>query len=134
MAGEVIGVNTAIAIREQNDGFLGVGFAVPSNRATDVAQQLIDGEEVDHAFLGVSVAPADSGGAVIGEVVPDSPADQGGLQEGDVVVRIGDRPITDANDLVSAVQAATVGDTLEIEFQREGATQTTTVTLAEAAD
>jgi putative serine protease PepD len=132
MAGEVIGINTAIAIQNADDGFLGVGFAVPSSRATDVAQQLIDGEEVDHAYMGVSVAPADTGGAAITEVVPDSPADQAGLQAGDVVVRIGDRPITDSNDLVSAVQGASVGDTLEVEFQRDGTPQTTTVTLAEA--
>jgi putative serine protease PepD len=134
LAGEVIGINTAIAVQNRNDGFLGVGFAVPSDRATSVAEQLIAGEEVSHAFLGVRVASAEDGGALIGEVSPGSPAADAGLQEGDVVVRLGDRRITDANDLVSAVQAAAVGDTLEIEFQREGATQTASVTLAKAED
>jgi putative serine protease PepD len=134
LAGEVIGINTAIAVQNQNDGFLGVGFAVPSDRATNVAEQLIAGEEVSHAFLGVRVASAEDGGALIGEVSPGSPAEQAGLQEGDIVVRLGDRPITDANDLVSAVQAAEVGEALEIEFQRDGATQTASVTLDEAED
>jgi putative serine protease PepD len=99
-----------------------------------VAEQLIAGEEVSHAFLGVRVASAEDGGALIGEVSPGSPAEQAGLQEGDIVVRLGDRPITDANDLVSAVQAAEVGEALEIEFQRDGATQTASVTLDEAED
>jgi putative serine protease PepD len=134
LAGEVIGINTAIAVQNQDDGFLGVGFAVPSNRATDVAEQLISGEEVEHAFLGVLVSSADGGGAVIGEITPGSPAEEAGLQPGDVVTRFGDRQITDANDLVSAVQAAAVGDTVEVEFQRDGATQTVSVTLAEATE
>jgi putative serine protease PepD len=132
LSGEVVGINTAIAVENQDDGFLGVGFAVPSNRAIDVADRLIAGEDISHAFLGVSVGPADGGGAVIGEVVPGSPADQAGLQPGDVLTRMGDRPITNASDLVSAVQESAAGDTVEVEFQRDGATQTTSVTLAEA--
>jgi putative serine protease PepD len=130
--GEVIGINTAIAVQNQDDGFLGVGFAVPSDRATTVAEQLIAGEEVSHPFLGVRVASAEDGGALIGEVTPGSPAEEAGLQEGDVVVRLGDRTITDSSDLVAAVQAAAAGDTLEIEFERDGVSQTGTVTLAEA--
>jgi putative serine protease PepD len=134
MAGEVIGINTAIAIQNQDDGFLGVGFAVPSNRAAEVAEALIGGDEVQHPYLGVWVAPGEEGGAVIGQVAPDSPAADAGLQEGDVVVRIGDQPITNSSDLVNAVQSAQVGETLEVEFQRGGQTQTTTITLAEATD
>src|SRR5690606_32586 len=76
MAGEVIGINTAIATDGVGSGFLGLGFAVPSNRATDVAAQLIAGEEVRHAFMGVSVTPVDAGGALIGEVAPNSPAEE----------------------------------------------------------
>jgi putative serine protease PepD len=134
LAGEVIGINTAIAIENQDDSFLGVGFAIPSGRAVEVANTLIEGDEVDHPYLGVWVAPGEEGGAVIGQVAPDSPAAEAGLQEGDVVLRIGDQPVTNSSDLVNAVQAADVGQTLEVEFQRDGATQTTTVTLAEAAD
>lgn len=134
LAGEVVGINTAIAVANEDSGFLGLGFAVPSNRATSVAERLIGGEEISHAFLGVRVAPAEGGGAVIGEVTPGSPAAQAGLREGDVLLRLGDRQITDANDVVSTVQAASAGDTLEVEFRRGGATQVTTVTLGEAPD
>jgi putative serine protease PepD len=134
LAGEVIGINTAIAIQNQDDGFLGVGFAVPSNRATDVAQALIDGDEVQHPYLGVFVAPGEDGGAVISQVAPGSPAAEAGLQEGDIVIRIGDQPVSDSSDLVNAVQSAQVGETLEVEFERGGQTQTTSVTLAEATD
>lgn len=134
LAGEVIGINTAIAVANEDSGFLGLGFAVPSNRATAVAQQLIEGREINHAFLGVRVAPAEGGGAVIGEVTPGSPAAQAGLREGDVLLRMGDRRITDANDVVSTVQAASVGDQLEVEFRRDGVTRVTTVTLGEAPD
>jgi putative serine protease PepD len=134
LAGEVVGINTAIAVQDPEAGFLGVGFAVPSNRAMDVADQLIAGEEVRHAFLGVSVISAEGGGALIGQVVPGSPADDAGLQEGDIVVRMGDRAITDANDLVSAVQSADVGEAVEVEFNRDGDTMTATVTLGEHVD
>lgn len=134
LAGEVIGINTAIAVENQRDGFLGVGFAIPSDRAINVAEQLIAGEDVSHAFLGVRVGTAEDGGALIGLVDPGSPAEEAGLQEGDIVTRLGDRAISDANDLVSAVQSAEVGDTLELEFMRDGTTQTTTVTLVDAGD
>lgn len=134
LAGEVVGINTAIAVQNRDDGFLGVGFAIPSDRATEVAEQLIAGEEVQHPFMGVSVAPATGGGALLRQVLPGSPADEAGLQPGDVIVRLGDSQITEYSDLVAAVQAAAVGDTIEVEFERDGTAQTTTITLGDAAD
>lgn len=135
LAGEVIGINTAIATDGQANGFLGLGFAVPSNRASAVADQLIAGEPVSHAFLGVEVQNVvGTPGAVITAVVPDSPAEAAGLREGDIVVGAGGEPITGASDIVNVVQAAEPGDRLEIEFERDGTRDTTTVTLAEADD
>ncbi|QSB15712.1 trypsin-like peptidase domain-containing protein [Natronosporangium hydrolyticum] len=134
LAGEVVGINTAIAVEDRQGGFIGLGFAVPSNRATDVAERLLQGEEVRHAFLGVAVGPAEDGGAVIGDVTPGSPADAAGLEPGDVVIRIGDRAITDDGDLVSAVQAAEVDEPIELEYRRGGTTQTITVVLTEVDD
>lgn len=131
---EVIGINTAIATTGADTGFLGVGFAIPSNHAKNVADQLIAGEEIRHPYLGVIVASAEGGGAVIGEVAPDGPAAAAGLRPGDIVVRMGERPITDSNDLVSAVRTSEVGARLEIEYVRDGVRRTTEVVLAELPD
>lgn len=121
MAGEVVGINTAIATAGgESRGFIGVGFAVPANRALDVAEAIIAGEEVSHPYLGVEVVTATDGGALIRRVIPGGPAALAGLRVGDVVVRVGDRRISDSNDLVSAVQSARVGDRLEFEIVREG--------------
>jgi putative serine protease PepD len=134
LSGEVIGINTAIAVENDQSGFLGVGFAVPSDRALQVAEALIAGEEVRHAFLGVRIDSFAEGGAHIQTVDAGSPAAEAGIQEGDVVTRFGDRPISDANDLVSAVQASRVGDTVQVELERDGETLTLEVTLGEHND
>lgn len=132
LAGEVVGINTAIAVDDDANGFLGLGFAVPSNRAMEVADALIAGDEIGHAFLGVGVTRAEGGGALLTQVLPDSPAADAGLAEGDVVIRFGDTPIADDSDLVAAVQGAEPGETLEVEYRRGDTTATTEVTLAEA--
>jgi putative serine protease PepD len=133
MAGEVIGINTAIAT-SGSSGNIGVGFAIPSNRATQVVELLISGAEVPHPFLGVSVVTAEGGGALVGDLVEDSPADEAGLRAGDIITHLGDRPVADSNDLVSAVQSGEVGAQLEVRYERDGVEQTTTVTLGEADD
>ncbi|WJK40381.1 trypsin-like peptidase domain-containing protein [Solwaraspora sp. WMMA2056] len=130
--GEVIGINTAIATSGQGEGNIGVGFAIPSNKAKDVAEALMAGEEISHPYLGVNVTPADGGGAMIAAVEEGSPADRAGIAQGDVVTRVGDTIVNDADDLVSAVQAGAVGDQIEITYQRDGEEQTVTATLAEA--
>ncbi|WBB49315.1 trypsin-like peptidase domain-containing protein [Verrucosispora sp. WMMA2044] len=132
--GEVIGINTAIATAGQgNTGNIGVGFAIPSNKAKDVAEKLQRGEKISHPSLGVSVNAAPDGGALIGAVNPGSAAERAGLQQGDVITRFGDKVINDSSDLVAAVQAGKVGDQVEVTYQRNGAEATATVTLAEAS-
>ncbi|TCB97704.1 PDZ domain-containing protein [Micromonospora zingiberis] len=132
--GEVIGINTAIATAGQgNTGNIGVGFAIPSNKAKDVADKLQRGEKITHPSLGVSVTGAADGGALINAVNPGSAAERAGLQRGDVITRFGDKVINDSNDLVGAVQAGKVGDQVEVTYQRNGAETTATVTLAEAS-
>ncbi|GAA3753271.1 hypothetical protein GCM10022225_42440 [Plantactinospora mayteni] len=130
---EVIGINTAILTAGQGSGNIGVGFAIPSNKATAVAEALQRGEKVSHPSLGVQVSPAENGGALIGGVVPDSPAAKAGLQQGDVVTQFGDTKVGDADDLVGAVQAGKVGDQVQVTYTRNGVEKTATVTLAETS-
>jgi putative serine protease PepD len=132
--GEVIGINTAIATAGQGStGNIGVGFAIPSNKAKDVAGKLQRGEKVSHPSLGVSVTAAEGGGALVAAVTSGSAAEKAGLQRGDVITRFGDKVVNDSDDLVGAVQAGKVGDRVEVTYKRNGAESTATVTLAETS-
>ncbi|MFI7021774.1 trypsin-like peptidase domain-containing protein [Micromonospora sp. NPDC049900] len=132
--GEVIGINTAIATAGQgSSGNIGVGFAIPSNKAKDVTDKLRRGEKISHPSLGVSVNAAPGGGAMVGSLLPGGAAERAGLQQGDVIIRFGDKQINDSTDLVGAVQAGKVGDQVEVAYVRNGAEATVTVTLAEAS-
>ncbi|MEO3778112.1 trypsin-like peptidase domain-containing protein [Micromonospora sp. B11E3] len=131
--GEVIGINTAIATSGQSTGNIGVGFAIPSNKAKDVAGKLQRGEKVSHPSLGVSVTAAENGGAVVASVTPGSAAEKAGLRQGDVITRFGDTVVNDSEDLVGAVQSRKVGDQVEVQYQRNGSPATATVTLAETS-
>ena len=123
-AGQVVGINTAIAAEAEN-----IGFAISTDTAILVVNDLITKEHVAAAWLGVSiltVTPAikaqydlsvDSGALVV-EVVSDSPAAKAGLQGGDVIVSFGGVEITSANELVDAVQSHESGDTVQITFWR----------------
>jgi len=129
-AGELIGINTAIATSGSN-GNIGVGFAISANRAKVVTDQLIRGEPVSHPYLGVSIGNAEDGGAQIQQVQPGSPADQAGLQVGDVVIRVENRPITGSEALVAAIQSSTVGEELTLTVIRNGTERTITATVGE---
>ncbi|MEU4593001.1 S1C family serine protease [Micromonospora aurantiaca (nom. illeg.)] len=132
--GEVIGINTAIATAGQGStGNIGVGFAIPSNKAKNVAEKLQRGEKISHPSLGVSVNGAEDGGALVAAVTPGSPAEKAGIQRGDVITKFGDKVINDSNDLVGAVQAGKVGDRVEVQYKRNGSTENATVTLAETS-
>jgi len=133
LAGEVVGINTAIATSGNGNGNIGVGFAIPSNRAKQVADQLIKGEKVSHPILGVEISAADGGGALVGTVTANGPAAQAGLQQGDVITKAGDKAVNDSDDLVSVIQSHKAGDKVEITYTRDGSTKTTTVTLGEAS-
>jgi putative serine protease PepD len=131
MKGEVIGINSAIAT-SGSQGNIGVGFAISANRAKSVTDAIVAGREVAHPYLGVSVGNADNGGAIVQQVESGSPADQAGLEVGDVVTRIGDRPIAGSEDLVGAVQSSTVGADLTLTVERGGAERTVTAKVGEA--
>jgi serine protease Do len=136
-AGEVIGMNTAVAGQAQN-----IGFAIAIDTVKPIADGLKAGKGVvkQGAFLGVttvSVTPAVqqrlglsvSQGAVVQDVSPGSGAESAHLQPGDVIVKFGNDDITSADDLSTAVRKHQPGDKVEVSFVRGSQHQTATVTL-----
>src|SRR3954471_19721332 len=107
--GHVIGINSQI--ESDSGGSDGVGFAIPSSMVQRVAQQLISGGKVAHAYLGVQLGDSSSGaGATVGQVTGGGPAADAGLRTGDVVTAIDGRAIGSADALVSAVDGHKPGD------------------------
>jgi putative serine protease PepD len=130
--GQVVGINTAIATNGA-DGNIGVGFAIPSNRAKQVADSLIKGVKISHPQLGVGVTTADdNAGAVVGSVTAGSAADKGGIKVGDVITAFDGKAVHTSDDLLNDVQSGTVGKTVSLSITRSGAAQTVNVTLGEA--
>jgi putative serine protease PepD len=131
-AGQVIGINSAIATNGSDSGNIGVGFAISANKAKAVAQSLIKGEKVSHPYLGISVGDGPNGGAQVQQVAPGSPAAKAGLQAGDVITQINGKDIAGSEALVGVVQSSTVGSQLQLNVTRNGSQQTITVTVGEA--
>ncbi|HEX9999199.1 MAG TPA: trypsin-like peptidase domain-containing protein [Actinoplanes sp.] len=130
--GEVIGINSAIATQGQSTGNIGVGFAIPSDKAKQVADDLMAGKKVSHPALGVSVTTAENGGALVSTVTPNSAAAKADLQQGDVITAVDGKEVAESDDVVAAVQAGAVGQKMTIDFTRDGAKKQVTVTLTEA--
>jgi putative serine protease PepD len=141
-AGEVIGINTAIATvasggaSGDQSGNIGVGFAIPSNTAKRIGDEIRETGKASRAFLGVSSRTAAEGqntevgtGAEVVSVEPDSAAENAGLEVGDVVVAVGDRPITSSTELTAAVRSEAPGATVELTVRRDGDERTVEVTL-----
>ncbi|MEJ2155748.1 MAG: Do family serine endopeptidase [Desulfobacteraceae bacterium] len=136
--GQVIGVNAAIAT--ESGGFEGIGFAIPSNMAVHVAQALIDHGKVIRGWLGVSIhdpRPQDvkalhlknNKGALVAEVVPDSPAAKAGLKKKDLVTMYKGHKIDDAATLQSSVGDTPVGEKAPMTVLRDGKSINLTVTI-----
>ncbi|MGY1739213.1 MULTISPECIES: S1C family serine protease [unclassified Blastococcus] len=143
-AGEVIGINTAIATvasgapgQSGQSGNIGVGFAIPSNTAQRIAEEIIADGSADTAYLGVSARTEGSeevgAGAQVVQVQPGSPAADAGLTPGDVVTAVGDRPVTTSTELTAAVRSYAPGDQVTLTVERDGETRTVDVTLDTAA-
>jgi putative serine protease PepD len=131
--GEVIGINSAIATSGSNSGNIGLGFAIPSNKAKSVYEDLVAGKKVSHPALGVSVTEAEGGGALVSAVTANSAAAKAGLQQGDVIKSVNGKAINSSDDLVGIIQGANVGDKVTIVFTRDGAQKTVSATLTEAS-
>jgi len=126
LEGRVIGVNSQIA--SESGGNDGVGFAIPSDTVERIVGQLLDGGEVQHAYLGVSVTEADEGVA-IADVRSDSPAAGASFQVGDVILAVDGDEVSTPSALQTAIDAKAPGDTLTLRVVRGGTTRSVTVTL-----
>ncbi|MBW4490726.1 MAG: trypsin-like peptidase domain-containing protein [Trichocoleus desertorum ATA4-8-CV12] len=140
-AGDVIGINTAIL-----QGAQGLGFAIPINTAQTIAQQLIATGEVQHPYIGVQMAALnpqvkqfintspDSGmqveadqGILVVQVQRNSPAAKAGVRVGDVIQRVDDQPVTQANKMQQLIEEAGVGGKLPVTLQRNERTVALTI-------
>ncbi len=124
----VIGINDQIASGTVNAN-VGIGFAAPINAAKASADTLIAGGTPQHAWLGVKIGTAPTGGVKVGLVVPGSPAAKAGLQKGDVITAFNGKPLIDADALSAAVVQSHVGDSVTLTVDRGGTTKHLTVTL-----
>lgn len=135
-AGEVVGINTAIASMggPQEAGSIGVGFAIPIDQAEPIAEELIDTGQASYAAIGASVTDADGGAGVV-DVSSDSAAAEADLESGDVITQVEDRAIPNADALIAEVRSHNPGDTVTVTYERDGEAQETEMELdAQSAD
>lgn len=136
LAGDVVGINTAIFAAGQ-----GLGFAIPINMAKKLIPQLVEkGKVTDRGWLGVQVQPVteelaksfgldEAKGALVGDVIAGSPAEKGGLRRGDIILKVGEQEIQKWNELPGIVASTQSGKSVQFEILRDGKKQTLNITL-----
>jgi serine protease Do len=143
LEGKLVGIPTAILSR--TGGYMGVGFAIPSNMAKPIMTSLVEHGKVVRGFLGVGIQNVDeelasalglgsSAGVLISEVQPGGPAAKAGLQHGDVVLSLNGQPVQTTGQLRNLVAAAGVDAQVKLDIVRAGKRQTVTVKLADLPD
>jgi serine protease Do len=139
MSSEVIGITSVKIVASEVEG---IGYAISSDEAKPIIEDLIRYGHVIYPWLGVSVSTVTpllaasenlsvDRGALIAEVVADSPADTAGLRKDDIIIRFGDKEISDFADLVQAIRSSKIGEEVEIVFVRGEDTKTTSARLVE---
>ena len=143
LAGEVIGINTAIA--SNSGGYQGIGFAIPINLAKWVSEQLIAKGAVERGYLGVSISPldketagklgiGDKKGALVTEVMPGTPAADAGVQELDVITGFDDQAVDGPRSLQEVVERSGIGKQHKLAVLRDGKPLTLTVSVKPLPD
>lgn len=138
--GELVGINTAIFSR--SGGYMGVGFAVPSNMTRRVMNSLIETGKVVRGWLGVSIQGVTTDlaknfglskaqGALVSEVLPDSPAAKAGFKSGDIIIKFDGQDVEDQTALRNIVAATPVGKKVRVRVVRNGKTKTIHVKIDE---
>jgi serine protease Do len=136
--GRLIGINTAILSR--SGGSQGLGFAVPSDIARNVMQSLVAYGHVTRGYLGVAIQNVtpeladefklkEANGALVSDIMPDSPAEKAGFKDGDVVLTFNGKKIADSRHLKLAVGDTKPGMTVPVEIRRNGSVATLQVTI-----
>jgi serine protease Do len=139
--GELIGINTAI-ISHGSEGNQGIGFAIPVNLARTVMDEILKTGKVTRAYLGIvpqDVTPAiakafgvkEFTGALVGDVTAGSPAQKAGLKNGDIILELNGKPVTDANELRMNISMMAPGTAVNLKVLRDGADRNLTATLGE---
>jgi serine protease Do len=139
MDGEVIGITSVKIVASEVEG---IGYAISSNEAAPIITDLIRYGRVTYPWLGVSVSTVTpllaasenlsvDRGARIAEVVIDSPAEDAGLRVNDVIIRFGDKEISNIADLIQAIRGSEIGEEVEIVFVRGEDIRTTSAQLVE---
>ena len=140
MNGRMVGMNTAIATSTRSSA--GIGFAVPVNMVRWVSRQLIEDGRVKRAWLGVGVRPIDArlarqfdikigSGAIVGQVMPESPAAKAGLTPQDIIQTFDGQSVNGPRKLQSIVERLEVGKSYPVKLLRNGKAQSLKVTVAE---
>ena len=136
--GQLVGISTLYS--SSTESFAGIGFAIPGNYAVQIANKIISGQEVTHAYIGLSMQTVNAQnarsnglsvnqGAYVAEVVSGSPADEAGIEKGDIIVAMDGEEITSADGMVLAVRSHDIGDTVTVTVVRGNETKDLTVTL-----
>ncbi len=139
LAGEVIGVNTAIV--SPSGGNVGIAFAIPAENVNRIVSELRETGTVTRGYVGVQIQPvtkeiadslglASEGGALVAEVQPDTPAAKAGIQAGDAILSVDGEPLKDARDLSRRIASKQPGAKVNLQVVRNGKEQTITVELA----
>ena len=140
MDGELIGINSAIISR--SGGNVGIGFAVPTEIASSIMNQILDFGEVRRGLLGVRIQTIDAemaaaletdvtSGALITNIEPDSAAEEAGLEVGDIIVEVNDEEVGGAAELRNTIGLLRSGDTVDIKYVRDNRTRSTTAELGQ---
>jgi len=140
MDGEVVGINSAIF--SPTGASVGIGFAIPSNLAQNVVDQILEFGRTRRGWLGVriqtvtddiaeSLGMAEAEGALVASVTPEGPAAAAGLEAGDVILSFNGEPIEEMRELPRVVAETEVGSTVPVEVFRRGETESFEVTLGE---